>query len=340
MPELLQRATSMKVQQVADRTKVLPNHVYVLPPNSDMSILHGRLHLLAPVAARGLRLPIDFFFRSLAEDQGEHSVGIILSGMGSDGSLGIKAIKEKAGLVLVQDPETAKFNTMPQSAVATGLADIVMPVEELPHKLMAYSEHLPRIARTELALDEKAHDALEKIVVLLLSHTGHDFRMYRRSTLHRRVERRMGIHQILKIGIYVRYLQENPQELDILFKELLIGVTKFFRDSAAWELMAKDVLPALIKKKSSSSTLRAWVAGCSSGEEAYSLAMVFAETLKQLNSTENISLQIYATDLDKDAIDKARQGLFPENIVADISPARLSRFFNKEDHCYRVFKQI
>jgi two-component system CheB/CheR fusion protein len=340
MPELLQRATSMKVQQVADRTKVLPNHVYVLPPNSDMSILHGMLHLLAPVAARGLRLPIDFFFRSLAEDQREHSVGIILSGMGSDGSLGINAIKEKAGVVLVQDPETAKFNAMPQSAVATGLADIVAPVEELPDKLIAYSKHLPRIARAELPLDEKAQDALEKIVVLLLSHTGHDFTMYRRSTLHRRVDRRMGIHQIVKIGIYVRYLQENPQELDILFKELLIGVTKFFRDSTAWELMAKEVFPALIKKKSSPSTLRAWVAGCSTGEEAYSLAMVFTETLKLLKSTENISLQIYATDLDKDAIDKARQGLFTENIVADISPARLSRFFIKEDHGYRVSKQI
>ncbi len=340
MPELLQRATSMKVQQVADRTKVLPNHVYVLPPNSDMSILHGMLHLQAPVAARGLRLPIDFFFRSLAEDQHEHSVGIILSGMGSDGSLGIKAIKEKAGVVLVQDPETAKFNSMPQSAVATGLADIVAPVEELPDKLIAYSKHLPRIAKTDLPLDEKAQDALEKIVILLLSHTGHDFTMYRRSTLHRRVERRMGIHQIVKISIYVRYLQENPQELDILFKELLIGVTKFFRDTAAWELLAKEVLPALIKRRSSPSTFRAWVAGCSTGEEAYSLAMIFTETLKQFKSTENFTLQIYATDLDKDAIDKARQGLFTENIVADVSPARLNQFFLKEDHGYRVSKQI
>jgi chemotaxis methyl-accepting protein methylase/Skp family chaperone for outer membrane proteins len=340
MPELLQRATKLKVMQVKDRTKVEPNCVYVIPPNSDMSVLHGVLHLMAPAEMRGLRLPIDFFFRSLAEDQREHSVGIILSGMGSDGTLGLRAIKEKAGIVLVQDPVTAKFDAMPRSVIDAGLADIVASAEELPGKIIAYRRHLPQLAKPELHLEEKVQSALENIVILLRAHSGHDFTLYRRSTLYRRVERRMGIHQVGRISGYVRYLQENPQELGILFKELLIGVTNFFRDKTAWEQMANKALPLLLKDRPAGSTLRAWVAGCSTGEEAYSLAMIFKETLKHLKSAENITLQIYATDLDKDAIDKARLGFFPENIVADVSPTRLTRFFIKEEGGYRVNKEI
>ena len=235
MPELLQRATGMKVVQVKDRTKVRPDRVYVIPPNKDMSILHGVLHLLEPVAPRGLRLPIDFFLRSLAQDQQEHSIGVILSGMGSDGTLGLRAIKEKAGVVLVQEPATAKFDGMPRSAMDAGLADIVAPADELPGKIIAYLQRTPLIARTEAALEDKTQSALEKVVILLRAHTGHDFSLYKRNTLYRRIERRMGIHQIDKIAAYVRFLQENSQELDLLFKELLIGVTSFFRDPAAWE---------------------------------------------------------------------------------------------------------
>ncbi len=235
MPELLQRATGMKVIQVKDRTRVRPDCVYVIPPNKDMSILHGVLHLLEPAAPRGLRLPIDFFLRSLAQDQQEHSIGVILSGMGSDGTLGLRAIKEKAGVVLVQEPATAKFDGMPRSAIDAGLADIVAPVDELPGKIIAYLQRTPLIARTEVALEDKTQSALEKVVILLRAHTGHDFSLYKRNTLYRRIERRMGIHQINKMAAYVRYLQENSQELDLLFKELLIGVTNFFRDPAAWE---------------------------------------------------------------------------------------------------------
>ena len=235
MPELLQRATGMKVIQVKDRTRVRPDCVYVIPPNKDMSILHGVLHLLEPAAPRGLRLPIDFFLRSLAQDQQEHSIGVILSGMGSDGTLGLRAIKEKAGVVLVQEPATAKFDGMPRSAIDAGLADIVAPVDELPGKILAYLQRTPLIARTEVALEDKTQSALEKAVILLRAHTGHDFSLYKRNTLYRRIERRMGIHQIDKMAAYVRYLQENSQELDLLFKELLIGVTNFFRDPAAWE---------------------------------------------------------------------------------------------------------
>ncbi|MEI6196450.1 MAG: chemotaxis protein CheB, partial [Verrucomicrobiota bacterium] len=245
MPQLLQRATDMKVVQVKDRMTVRPDCVYVIPPNKDMSILHGVLHLLEPVTARGLRLPIDFFFRSLAQDQQEHSVGVILSGMGSDGTLGLRAIKEKAGVVLVQEPATAKFDSMPRSAVDAGLADIVAPVEELPGKIMAYLQRTPLIARKDVVMEDKTRSALEKAVILLRAHTGQDFTLYKRNTLYRRIERRMGIHQITRMSAYVRYLQENSQELDLLFKELLIGVTNFFRDPAAWEELRKNILPAL-----------------------------------------------------------------------------------------------
>ncbi len=246
MPELLQRATGMKVIQVKDRTTVRPDCVYVIPPNKDMSILHGVLHLLEPAAPRGLRLPIDFFLRSLAQDQQERSIGVILSGMGSDGTLGLRAIKEKAGVVLVQEPATAKFDGMPRSAIDAGLADIVAPVDELPGKIIAYLQRTPLIARPEVALEDKTQSALEKVVILLRAHTGHDFSLYKRNTLYRRIERRMGIHQIDKIAAYVRYLQENSQELDLLFKELLIGVTSFFRDPAAWEQLREQAIPALL----------------------------------------------------------------------------------------------
>ena len=340
MSELLQRATGMKVSQVSDRTRVRPGCVYVIPPNKDMSILHGVLHLLAPATPRGLRLPIDYFFRSLAQDQQEHSVGVILSGMGSDGTLGLRAIKEKAGVVLVQDPATAKFDSMPRSAIGAGLADIVAPVEELPGKILAYLQRTPLIARTEEALEDKTQSALEKVVILLRTHTGNDFSFYKRNTLYRRIERRMGIHQIAKMAAYVRYLQENSQELDLLFKELLIGVTNFFRDPAAWDQLRDQAIPTLLASRTAGQALRAWVPGCSTGEEAYSLAIVLKEAVEASKPKVKFTIQIFATDLDKDAIEKARQGVFPANISSDVSDARLKRFFTKEEHGYRVRKEI
>jgi len=340
MPELLQRATGMKVIQVKDRTVARPDCVYVIPPNKDMSILHGVLHLLEPAAPRGLRLPIDFFLRSLAQDQQERSIGVILSGMGSDGTLGLRAIKEKAGVVLVQDPATAKFDGMPRSAVDAGLADIVAPVEELPGRICAYLLRTPLIARTEVALEDKKQSALQKAVILLRAHTGHDFSLYKQNTLYRRIERRMGIHQIHKMAAYVRYLQENSQELDLLFKELLIGVTNFFRDPAAWEQLRTQAIPALLANRSPGQALRAWVPGCSTGEEAYSLAIVLREAVEEIQSKGPFTIQVFATDLDRDAIDKARQGIFPANIAADVSVERLKRFFVKEDNGYRVRKEI
>jgi len=340
MPELLQRTTVMEVIQVRDRMQVMPNCVYVIPPNKEMSILHGVLHLFEPTAPRGLRLPIDFFLRSLAEDRQEASIGVILSGMGSDGTMGLRAIREKAGITLVQEPASAKFDSMPKSAITAGLADLIAPVEELPGKIINYLHHALVITRTEHPLEEKDQSALEKVLILLRAKTGQDFALYKKNTVYRRIERRMGIHQISRIASYVRYLQENPQEVELLFKELLIGVTSFFRDPDAWEQLRSEAFPAFLAARSTGGRLRAWSAGCSSGEEAYSLAMTFMEALDQVKPATGFSLQIFATDLDRDAIDKARQGGYPVNIAADVSPERLKRFFIKEDNGYRVAKEI
>ena len=340
MPELLQRATGMEVFQVRDRMKVKPNCVYVIPPNRDLSILQGVLHLFEPTAPRGLRLPIDFFLRSLAEDRQELSIGVILSGMGSDGTMGLRAIKEKAGVTLVQEPASAKFDSMPRSAIDAGLADLVAPVEDLPGKIIGYLRHARVIDRTERPLEEKDQSALEKVVILLRAKTGHNFSMYKKNTIYRRIERRMGIHQIDRIAAYVRYLQENPQEVELLFKELLIGVTSFFRDPAAWEQLQEEAIPALLAGHPTGRVLRAWSAGCSTGEEAYSLAIAFKEALARAKPKASFTLQIFATDLDRDAIDKGRQCVYPANIAADVSAERLHRYFVKEESGYRVGKEI
>jgi two-component system CheB/CheR fusion protein len=339
MPELLQRTTRMEVFQVRDRMRIRPDCVYVIPPNKDMSILHGVLHLFEPIAPRGLRLPIDFFLRSLAEDRRDRSIGVILSGMGSDGTMGLRAIKEKAGLVLVQEPGSAKFDSMPRSAIDAGLADLVAPAEDLPGKIIGFLRHSLTIVKTE-PLEEKDQSALEKVLILLRARTGHDFSMYKKNTVYRRIDRRMGIHKIDRIASYVRYLQENPQEVELLFRELLIGVTSFFRDPAAWEHLQGEAIPPLLAARQSGRVLRAWSVGCSTGEEAYSLAIAFREALEQIKPKENYDLQIFATDLDRDAIEKARQGHYPANIAADVSPARLRRFFIKEENGYRIAKEI
>jgi chemotaxis methyl-accepting protein methylase len=340
MAELLQRGTSMHVFQVKDRMRVEANCVYVIPPNKDMSILHGVLHLLNPVAPRGLRLPIDFFFRSLADDRQEHSIGVILSGMGSDGTLGLRAIKEKAGVVFVQEPASAKFDGMPRSAIDAGLADVIAQVEALPGKISSYMQYAPLIAKSGLSAEDKAQSGLEKVVILLRSQTGHDFSLYKKTTIYRRIERRMGIHQIDKIANYVRFLQENPQEVELLFRELLIGVTSFFRDPEAWEQLKAKVLPVLLAGSVSNQALRAWIPACSTGEEAYSLAILFKETLEKLKPAKNITLHIFATDLDQHAIETAREGVFPANIAADVSAKWLDRYFIKVERGYQVAKSI
>jgi len=341
--ELLQRGTNLQVFQVKDRIHVEANCVYVIPPNKDLSILHGVLHLLAPLAPRGLRLPIDFFFRALAEDQQEHSIGVILSGMGSDGTLGLRAIKEKGGSVFVQEPVTAKFDGMPRSAIDAGLADVIAPVNELPASISAFIHHAPLFAKPNLLDEDQAKSSIEKVMLILRAQTGHDFSLYKKTTVYRRIERRIGLHHMDNIAAYVRFLRENPSEVETLFNELLIGVTSFFRDPAAWEQLKAAALPALLAERAPEQALRAWVVGCSTGEEAYSLAMLFKEALdlfKPRKTFKDFSLQIFATDLDQKAIEKAREGLYPAGITADISPERLSRFFVKTERGYRVVKDI
>lgn len=339
LPELLQRVTSMHVQQAMDGLAVEPNSVYVIPPNKSLSVLNGHLHLLVPVESRGLRLPIDFFLKSLANDRLQNSIAVILSGMGSDGSQGLKAIKEKNGIVLVQEPKSAKFDAMPLSAIEAVIADVIAPATELPAKLLALLKLVPA-TDTQKGIDEKSKSHLDKIIILLREQSGHDFSLYKKNTLFRRIERRKGIHQIEKISAYVRFLQENPAEVDILFKELLIGVTSFFRDPEVWEKLKDSIIPEMIRDVPNRHIFRAWVTACSTGEEAYTLAMIFKEVAEKLPNQKGISLQIFATDLDKEAIEKARAGVFSENIAGDISPERLARFFVLETNGYRISNSI
>ena len=339
MPELLQRTTLMKVTQVTDRLKVMQDTVYVIPPNKSMSILNRELYLFDLVEPRGLRLPIDFFFRSLATDQREKSIGIILSGMGSDGTLGVKAIKENNGLVLVQDPRSAKFDGMPHSAVDAVVADVVAPATQLPARLITLVNYLQEL-KPDPSLDLKNKSNLDKIIILLREQVGHDFSDYKKNTLFRRIERRKGIHQIEKISNYVRFLQENPKESEILFKELLIGVTNFFRDAEVWDKLKETVLPALLEEAPNGYVFRAWVTGCSTGEEAYTLAIIFKETLEKVKYNKTLSIQIFATDLDSDSIEIARKGIFPSNIATDMSHERLNRFFNIIPGGYQINNSI
>ena len=340
MPELLQRCTRMKVCQAEDGMRARPNCVYVIPPNVELSILHGKFQLLEPLAPRGLRLPIDFFFKHLAQDQKERSVAIILSGMGTDGTQGLKAIKGEMGLVLAQDPASAKYDGMPRSAVGTGLVDIVASATELPARLTDFLTHAAARPPEPVADEAQPPSALEKVFVLLRARTGTDFSAYKATTIHRRLERRLSVHQLETLAHYVRYLQENPQELDLLFRELLIGVTNFFRDPAAFQALKEKAIPQLLESKAPGSPLRVWVPGCSTGEEAYSVTMALTECLGQRRGHDARSIQMFATDLDKVAIDQARQGVFPANIAAEVSPERLRRFFVKGDHGYTIKKAL
>ena len=341
LPELLRRFTSMTVTEIKDGVTVQPDCVYIIPPSRDLSLLHGTFHLLEFAAPHGLHLPINFFLRSLAEDCREKAIGVILSGMGSDGVLGLRAIMEKGGLTLVQEPASAQADGMPRSAIEAGVANLIAPPEVLPRLI---ADHLARAAlpvQADTSAQPEVQSALEKIVILLRDRGGNDFSQYKTNTLQRRTERRMAVHQIDAIDDYVRYLRDNPAELDLLFKELLIGVTNYFRDPEAWEYLRTEAIPTLLSHYPNGHALRAWVPACSTGEEAYSLAMVFKDVLNQLKPEARFTLQIYATDLDPDAIDTARKGLYPASIETDVSAERLARYFTPEEGGgYRISKEI
>ncbi len=337
LTEILQRSTTMSVVEATDQMPVEPNRVYIIPPNRDMAIFHRVLQLSAPDQPRGQRMPIDAFFRSLAEDQGEHAVGIVLSGTGTDGTLGLRAILGAGGLCLVQEPSSAKFDGMPTSAIHAGYVTHVVQTEEMP-KVLLDGARKPSFLHQETPPALATANSINRILMLIRTATGHDFTQYKKSTIGRRIERRMAQHDIDDTEIYTRYLKENPAEMQMLFKELLINVTSFFRDPDAFIALKQEVLPELLKDKPDGYVFRAWVTGCSSGEEAYSLAMLLREYMDE--NQREFKIQLYATDLDDDAIATARAGIYPPNIAQDIQQERLRRFFVKDDAGFRIKKEI
>ncbi len=339
MASLLEKQTQMVVREIEDGTKLLANHVYLNPPGKNVAIFNRSLHLLEPIKSSSINMPIDFFFRSLSEDQGEKAIGIILSGTASDGTLGIKAIKGEGGMAMVQQPDTAKYDGMPKSAVETGLIDFILPVEKMPDTLIRYVQHPYLELQSQIKItDVSIKNQMQKIFALIRSSTGHDFSHYKQTTISRRIERRLAVHQIKALPDYVLYLQKNPAEINVLFKDLVIGVTSFFRDPEAYKILEQDVLPNLLKEKGPDATIRIWVTACSTGEEAYSLAIILSE-LKD-KSKNYFNIQIFATDIDPDAIAFARQGIYPENIGVDVPSERLNQFFTKKPDGFHVKKQI
>ncbi|MEP7365711.1 MAG: chemotaxis protein CheB [Acidobacteriota bacterium] len=342
LSELIRRYTKMQVFEVEDGMKIQPNCAYIIPPNRDMTLSNGALKLFDPSLARGVRLPIDFFFRSLAQDQREHAICIVLSGTGSDGTLGVRAVKGEGGMVMAQTPETTEYDGMPRSAIATGMVDYVLPPNEMPARLLAYAGRAFVTSSAPASLEPaQAPERLEKIFHLLRSQTGHDFSGYKRSTLTRRIERRMAVHQIDQIGDYIRYLQLTRSEVDALFRDLLIGVTNFFRDSEIFETLQKEVIPRLFRTAAAGDAIRVWVPGCSTGEEAYSIAMLMREYMEETKA--NFRVQVFATDIDSEAIEDARSGVYPSSIVADVSAERLAHFFEQDrpdGDTFRIHKTI
>ena len=338
LPELLQRATSMPVTEITHHAALRPNHIYVIPSNADLGLSKGRFLLSEPLQLRGHRLPINAFFESLAAELGELAVGVILSGMGSDGTRGLQAIKQAGGLTLAQHPDTARFDMMPQSAIAADAVDLVDFPDKMPEKIVSY---LFRSSFLELpGKAPSGRNSLQEIVALLSEHTGNSFSDYKINTILRRIERRMSLYQMISMEEYIPYLRNNPAEIDLLFKELLIGVTNFFRDPKVWEYLKMVVLPQMLAANPDGRAFKAWIPACSTGEEAYSLAMVFQEVVAGSNPPSKYSLQIFATDLSADAIDRARQGRFPTTISSDVSTERLERFFLQDKNDYLVRKEV
>jgi two-component system CheB/CheR fusion protein len=340
MPELLAKATPLHVEQAQDRQPLEADHVYIIPPNRTLSIDQGLLRVREVVDRRGLRGAIDHFFRSLAADQHSNAVAIVLSGTGTEGTLGARAIKAEEGLVMAQSPDTATQPSMPASVIATGLVDFVLAPDKMPRALLEYARdtRVHRTAPAVAAPDTRLANGLQPILAVLRARTKRDFRGYKKGTLQRRIERRMALQQIPSGAKYLEFLRSHPAEVDQLAKDLLIGVTSFFRNAEVFEELASKVAPSLVKDREPDTTIRVWVPGCATGEEAYSIAMVLAEQIDVLQSTCRV--QIFATDLDEHALETARAGTYPETISLDVSPQRLHRFFTREDHRYTIVKSL
>jgi len=337
LAELLQRHTPMPVRQVAGLVKVEKDHVYVIPPNRRLVMEDSQIDLAEFKEPRGQRAPVDYFFRSLARGH-PNSVGIILSGGGTDGAVGVKAIKEEGGLLMVQDPAEAEYESMPNAAIATGLADVVLPVRELAQKLVRLTRFRPPLPSNAEELTEQQLELVRRIIAHVHARTGHDFSQYKRSTLLRRIQRRMQIYGVSTLELYLDTLRNTPTEASALFNDILIGVTSFFRDRESWERLATHVMPRILKSREPNETVRTWTIGCSTGEEAYGLAILLFEAFDKLEMRPQI--QVFASDLDENAIRFAREGLYPTAIEADVSAQRLARFFVQEGDHYRVRREV
>jgi two-component system, chemotaxis family, CheB/CheR fusion protein len=340
LTDLIRRYTRMQVFEVEDGMQVAPNCAYIIPPGRDMAFLNGTLQLLEPSAPRGQRLPIDFFFRSLAQDQRERAIGVVLSGTGSDGTLGVRAIKGEGGMVMAQNPESTEYDGMPRSAIGTGLVDFELPPAEMPAQLISYVNHAFGHPLKIVAEAPKSENTLKKIFILLRAQTGHDFSKYKPSTVQRRIERRMAVHQIAGMEGYLKFIQTTPAEVDALFRDMLIGVTSFFRDPETFEALEEQIIPQLFATKGADAAIRIWVPGCSTGEEAYSLAILLAEHQDKLKDSFRVT--IFATDIDSHAIATARTGIYSASIAADLTTGRLARFFSSEpgEATFRIHKSI
>ena len=364
--KILQNVTKMPVLQVIEPTPIERNRVYVIPPAMDLSMNDGYLRLIKPARERGPQVAIDLFFRALADVHHNHAVGIVLSGTGSDGSVGLSRIKEQGGVTLAQATEDAEYDTMPRSAIETDMVDIVLPVADMPQKLVELGENLEALlARQDPILSagdsEQAGDAqgevefaqahaqskpnelaLREILAALRTRTGHDFRHYKQATVLRRIERRMQVNALRDMPSYARFLQSTPEETPALLADMLIGVTNFFRDREAFEALERDILPSLFEQKADSDdkTLRVWAAACSTGEEAYSLAMLLADQADVSGAKGDIQTQVFATDIDDRALETARAGVYPEAIVTDVPPTRLRQYFVKEQNHFRMQKEL
>ena len=337
--EILKKHTEMSIVEVSDGMRIEANHVYLNPPDREVVVESGSLRLKEVVRTGSIRLPIDFFLRSLAGDRHERSICIILSGTGSDGTLGLTAIKEQGGMAMVQDDKQARYDGMPRSAIDTGLVDYVLPVEELPGELVSYVKQPYLTSVRKDGKEEKQFmNYVQRILLLLRSKTGRDFIQYKQKTIRRRIERRMAVHRIEAVGDYLRYIQENTDEAYRLSKEFLIGVTSFFRDAKAFDILADKVIPDILSRKTDGTQVRVWVPGCATGEEALTLGMLFVEASEKFG--KQVKTQIFATDIDSDAIDRARNAEYPENIGTDVSEKRLKRFFIKRDGKYKVKSEI
>lgn len=337
MAALLGTHTQMPVTQVTETVPLQPNYIYIIPPNQQLFVTDNQLSLAAFNEPRGLRAPIDYFFNSLAATHGD-GFAIVLSGGGSDGTNGLKAIKEQGGLVLVQDPQEAEYNSMPRSAVATGLADLVLPVRELAARLPALVRSKWHFQTALQGLADREEEALRQILTHVQSRTGHDFSQYKRATVIRRVERRIHVSGQTTFADYLPYLQQSDDEVQALFADMLISVTAFFRDPAVFATLAEQIIPELFANRAAAEQIRIWVPGCATGEEAYSLAILLLEQIADAAAYPEI--QIFASDLDEGALTTAREGRYLEAIEANVSAERLQRFFIKEGRYYRIKKEV